>query len=75
MIAILGCADGPADCKQVATVPTRYESFSACVAATDDALRANLDVDSPTIIAQCRSAAGAGLDRKQRARPDRSRHS
>ena len=38
VIAILGCADGSAACTPVATMPTRYESRDACVAATDAAL-------------------------------------
>ena len=56
VIAILGCADGSADCTRVATMPTRYESVGACTAATGPALFANSDFDFPTIVAECRSA-------------------
>jgi len=54
-IAIMGCADGSAACTPVATMPTRYESRSACAAATGTALAASTDFDYPTIVAECRS--------------------
>ncbi len=57
VIAILGCADGSAQCTPVATMPARYQSRSACSAATDAALRASTDFDFPTIVAECRPAA------------------
>ena len=53
VIAILGCADGSAQCAPVATVPTHYTSQEACAAATADALVARSDLDFPTIVAQC----------------------
>jgi hypothetical protein len=53
VIAILGCADGSAQCAPVATVPTHYSSQEACSAATADALVARSDLDFPTIVAQC----------------------
>lgn len=56
VIAIMGCADGSAACTPVATVPTRYESREACVAASNDALMSGGDFDFPTVIAQCRPA-------------------
>lgn len=55
VIAILGCADGSAQCAPVATLPTRYESRTQCVAATTDALMANSDFDYPSLMAECRS--------------------
>jgi hypothetical protein len=54
IIAILGCADGSAQCTPVATSPVRYESREACAAATDQALVANSDLDFPTLVAECR---------------------
>ena len=53
VIAILGCADGSAQCAPVATVPTHYTSQEACSAATTDALVSRSDLDFPTIVAQC----------------------
>lgn len=56
VIAILGCADGSAACTPVATMPTRYESRAACVAATAPALAASGDFEFPTLHAECRPA-------------------
>ena len=53
-IAILGCGDGSAACTPVATMPTRYESRSACAAATGPALANSTEFDFPTILAECR---------------------
>jgi len=55
VIAILGCADGSAQCTPVATVPTHYVSQEACASNTQDALLANSSFDFPTLIAQCRA--------------------
>lgn len=57
VIAILGCADGSADCRPVATLPTRYESRSTCAAATGDALLASTGFDFPEIQAECRAVS------------------
>lgn len=54
VIAILGCGDGSAACTPMATVNQRFESEAACSAAAPEALMANSDLDSPTLIAQCR---------------------
>ena len=56
VIAILGCADGAADCRRVATVPTHFASEAACSAAAPDALARNSDLDFPTLVAECRAA-------------------
>ena len=73
VIAILGCADGSAGCTPVATMPTRYESRAACVAATDAALTANSDFDFPTLLAQCRPAKAPAADRGPRQLPGGAR--
>ena len=54
VIAILGCADGSAQCTPVATMPTHYGSAEACSAGTRQALLANSDFDFPTLVAECR---------------------
>lgn len=59
VIAILGCADGSAQCTPVATVPSRYESEAACSAASATALEARSDLDFPTLLAECRSVTPA----------------
>jgi hypothetical protein len=56
IIAIMGCSDGATACTPVMTVPTRYESESACAAATADALVANSNFDFPSLLAVCRPA-------------------
>lgn len=54
-IALLGCGDGSTACTPVATLPARYESRSACSAATGAALAGSTDFDFPTILAECRA--------------------
>ena len=73
VIAIMGCADGSAACTPVATMPTRYESREACVAATDAALTANSDFDFPTLLAQCRPAKAPAAERAPRQLPGGAR--
>lgn len=68
VISILGCADGSTVCTPVATMPTRYESREACVAATATALAASGDFDFPTLLAQCRPAKAPAADRVQPVR-------
>ena len=57
VIAIMGCADGGAACTQVATLPARYASESACYAATISAAEMGSRFDYPTTIAQCQPAS------------------
>ncbi|MEO5973269.1 MAG: hypothetical protein ABIP91_07905 [Sphingomicrobium sp.] len=66
IIAILGCADGSSACTPVATVPTRYESQSACAAATGGALASRTDLDFPTLVAECRPTTHNGAAREER---------
>jgi hypothetical protein len=53
LIAILGCGEGDAPCRQVRTLEARYESQAACTAATEAAATGNSDVDYPVVVAQC----------------------
>ena len=55
IIAIMGCADGSVACTPVATIPTRYESRSACAAAAPSTLEANASFDFPSMVAECQS--------------------
>lgn len=75
VIAILGCADGSAACKPVATMPTQYSSQAQCTAATADALARNSDLDFPTLMAECRSVKASASVSRQPARsiPDGAR--
>ena len=53
LIAIFGCGEGSTACQPVRTEETRYESRAACMAATEEALTRNTDLDYPTVVAQC----------------------
>ena len=55
VIAILGCADGSAQCTPVATIPTHYATQEACSAGTRQALLSNNAFDFPTLVAECRA--------------------
>jgi len=56
IMAILGCGDAQADCREVRLVETRYESAAACAAATSAMLYRNSDIDYPVLMSRCRPA-------------------
>lgn len=56
LIAIMGCGEANAPCQTVRTLETRYESRSACTAATEGAVAKAADVDFPVVVAQCVAA-------------------
>lgn len=58
LIAIMGCGEGDAPCRQVRMLEARYESQAACTAATEAAVLTNVDIDYPVVAAEC-VAAGA----------------
>jgi len=58
LIAIMGCGEAEAPCRQVRMLEARYESQAACTAATEAALTQNTDIDYPVVAAEC-VAAGA----------------
>lgn len=53
VIAIMGCSDAGMDCRTVAAPAAHYGSEQACLAAREDALMANTDLDFPTLFARC----------------------
>ena len=55
VIAILGCADGSAQCTPVATIPQHYATEQECSASTSRALLLNSNFDFPTLVAECRA--------------------
>jgi hypothetical protein len=72
LIAIFGCGEGHATCQPVRMLATRYESRAACMAATDNALIQNSDIDYTTVVAQCvapQQAAAFRLTADEVARP------
>lgn len=60
VMAILGCGEGDAACRQLAVVETRYRTEAACIAATGEQLLGRDDLAYPNIVAECRRA-GAGV--------------
>jgi len=56
VMAILGCGESDAACREVRIDRARYRSEAACVAATEQALMRHDDLVFPTVVAQCRPA-------------------
>jgi hypothetical protein len=54
VMAILGCGETDAPCREVALAETRYRSEAACLAATAMVL-ARQDILYPIVAAQCRA--------------------
>jgi len=56
VMAILGCSESDAACREVQVVETRYASEGACLAATEAELIRRDDLAYPSVVAQCRRA-------------------
>jgi hypothetical protein len=56
VMAILGCGEGDAACRQLAVVETRYRTEAACLAATEEQLLRRDDLAYPNVVAECRRA-------------------
>ena len=64
VMAILGCGESEAACREVAVIERRYASEAECLAATEDELLRRDDLLFPAVVAQCRRAdAGPQLIR------------
>jgi hypothetical protein len=59
VMALLGCGESDASCREVRIDQARYRSEAACMAATEATLMRNDDLVFPNVVAQCRPA-GAG---------------
>jgi len=53
VMAILGCGESAAPCREVALAEARYQSEAACLAATETEL-ARSEILYPIVAAQCR---------------------
>jgi hypothetical protein len=73
VIAIMGCGDGGTACQQVATPVAHYATEQACLAARDEALMANNDLDFPTLLATCQQIAPRETSAKPRPKPKNAR--
>ena len=58
VMAILGCGEGDAPCREVTTMEQSYRSQAECLAASEDVLARQSDLLFPSIVAQCRPANG-----------------
>jgi hypothetical protein len=56
VMAILGCGESDAVCREVQVVETHYASEAACLAATEAELIRRDDLPYPSVVAQCRRA-------------------
>ena len=59
VMAILGCGESDAACREVRVVETRYRTEAECLAATEDELMRHQDLAYPAVVAQCRPAIAA----------------
>ncbi|HJQ18206.1 MAG TPA: hypothetical protein VJ859_14550 [Allosphingosinicella sp.] len=56
ILAILGCGEGEAVCRQVAVTDALYASAEACTADTGRAVARYQDIAYPVVVAECRRA-------------------
>lgn len=56
VMAILGCGESDAPCRQVALAPARYESEAQCLSDLENQLLRRDDLVFPSVVAQCRPA-------------------
>jgi hypothetical protein len=56
VMAIMGCGESDAPCREVRIDQQRYASEASCQAATEAALMRHSDLSFPTIVARCRPA-------------------
>lgn len=61
VIAIMGCGEGDAPCREVQVAAPRYASEAACTAATESVLMRYADLSYPSVVAQCRPASGGAV--------------
>lgn len=56
VMAILGCGEGDAPCRELGVAASQYRSEAACLAASEDELARRDDILYPSVVAQCRPA-------------------
>ena len=54
VMAIMGCGESDAACREVRVDPQTYQTEASCQAATAATLARHTDLDFPTIVARCR---------------------
>lgn len=75
VMAILGCGEGDAPCREVTIAPATYQSREACLAATEASLERHSDLQFPVVVAECRRQGenARPLRGSEVALPDRDR--
>jgi hypothetical protein len=58
VMAIMGCGESDAACREVRVDRQTYASEASCRAATGDVLARHNDLEFPTVVARCRPANG-----------------
>jgi len=61
VMAILGCGESDAPCRQIEIAAPRYQSEAQCLADSEDQLLRRDDLLFPSLVAQCRPAGQAPL--------------
>ena len=56
VMAIMGCGESDAACREVRVDQTAYRTEASCRAATATALARHTDLEFPTVVARCRPA-------------------
>ena len=56
VMAILGCGESDAPCREVTVAEARYRSEAQCLAASENELWRFEDLPYPSVVAQCRPA-------------------
>lgn len=56
VMALMGCGEGDAPCREVRLDGIQYRSEAACRAQTETVLLRNSDLSFPTVVARCRPA-------------------
>lgn len=56
VMAIMGCGESDAACREVRVDQQTYRSEASCRAATSTALARHTDLEFPTVVARCRPA-------------------
>lgn len=59
VMAIMGCGEGDAACREVRIDRQTWRSEASCRAATEAALVRHSDLEFPTLVARCRPANAA----------------
>ena len=54
VMAILGCGESDAACREVRVDPQAYQTEARCRAATEATLARYSDLEYPTVVARCR---------------------